>query len=98
MHSLLHDIPRFLILFLDELFLIVNQMLSIRAFGRRVKCNWRTAFQPKQSKPTRKLLLRCDKWSFEEPINPTLVSLPAIYYNFQLLSGLLDPVAQSVAS
>ena len=35
MHSLLHDIPRFLILFLEELFLIFNQMLSIRAFGRR---------------------------------------------------------------
>ena len=35
MHSLLHDIPRFLILFQDELFLIFNQMLSIRAFGRR---------------------------------------------------------------
>ena len=34
--SLLHDIPRFLILFLEELFLIFNQMLSIRAFGRRV--------------------------------------------------------------
>ena len=36
MHSLLHDIPRYFILFLDELFLIFNQMLSIRAFGRRV--------------------------------------------------------------
>ena len=36
MHSLLHDIPRFLILFLEELFLTFNQMLSIRAFGRRV--------------------------------------------------------------
>ena len=35
MHSLLHDIPQFLILFLDELFLIFNQMLSIREFGRR---------------------------------------------------------------
>ena len=35
MHSLLHDIPWFLILFLGELFLIFNQMLSIRAFGRR---------------------------------------------------------------
>ena len=35
MHSLLHDILRFLILFLEELFLIFNQMLSIRAFGRR---------------------------------------------------------------
>ena len=35
MHSLLHDIPRLLILFLQELFLIFNQMLSIRAFGRR---------------------------------------------------------------
>ena len=36
MHSLLHDIPRFLFLFLEELFLIFNQMLSIQAFGRRV--------------------------------------------------------------
>ena len=35
MHSLLHDIPRFFILFLEELFLIFKQMLSIRAFGRR---------------------------------------------------------------
>ena len=35
MHSLLHDIPRFLILSLEELFLIFNQMLSIRAFSRR---------------------------------------------------------------
>ena len=36
MHSLLLDISRFLILFLEELLLIFNQMLSIRAFGRRV--------------------------------------------------------------
>ena len=36
MHSLLHDISRCLILFLEELFLIFNQMLSIRAFGRCV--------------------------------------------------------------
>ena len=36
MHSLLHDIPRLLILFLEDLFLIFNQMLSIQAFGRRV--------------------------------------------------------------
>ena len=36
MYSLLHDIPRFFILFLEELFLIFNQMLSIRAFGRHV--------------------------------------------------------------
>ena len=36
MHSLLHDIPRFLILFLEELFLIFNQMSSIRALSRRV--------------------------------------------------------------
>ena len=35
MHSLLHDIPQFLILFLEELFLIFNKMLSIWAFGRR---------------------------------------------------------------
>ena len=41
MHSLLRDIPQFLILFLDELFLIFNQMLSIRAFGRRGHAqNW----------------------------------------------------------
>ena len=33
MHSLLHD-------FLDDLFLILNQMLSIRAFGRRDGCSW----------------------------------------------------------
>ena len=32
----MHDIPRFLILFLEELFLIFNQMLSIEAFGRRL--------------------------------------------------------------
>ena len=37
MHSLLHDIPRFLILFLEELFIIFNQMMSIWAFGRRVE-------------------------------------------------------------
>ena len=36
MHSLLHDIPRFFILFLEELFLIFNQMFSIRAFGLHV--------------------------------------------------------------
>ena len=36
MHRLLDDIPRFLILFLEELFLIFNQMLSIGSFGRRV--------------------------------------------------------------
>ena len=30
MHSLLQDIPRFLILLLEELFLIYNQMLSIQ--------------------------------------------------------------------
>ena len=34
MHSLLHDIPQFLILLLEELFLIFNQILSIQAFGR----------------------------------------------------------------
>ena len=38
MHSLLHGIPRFLILFLEELFLIFNQMLSIRTFGRGGYC------------------------------------------------------------
>ena len=32
MHRLLHDIPRFLILFLEEF----NQMLSIGVFGRHV--------------------------------------------------------------
>ena len=36
MYRLLHDIPRFLILFLEELFLIFNQMLSIGSFDRRV--------------------------------------------------------------
>ena len=36
MHSLMHDIPPFFILFLEELFLIFNRMLSIRAFGRCV--------------------------------------------------------------
>ena len=36
MHSLLLDSSRFFIIFLEELFLIFNQMLSIRAFGRRV--------------------------------------------------------------
>ena len=40
MHSLLHDIPRFLILFLEELILIFNQLFSIRAFGRRVIVVW----------------------------------------------------------
>ena len=35
MHIPLHDIPRFSIFFLEELFLIFNQMLSFRAFGRR---------------------------------------------------------------
>ena len=29
--------PDFLIFFIEQLFLIFNQMLSIRAFGRRVK-------------------------------------------------------------
>ena len=43
---LLHDIPRFFILFLEELFLIFNQMLSIPAFGRRDSCilNWSKPF------------------------------------------------------
>ena len=36
MHSLLHDIPRFLILSLEELFSIFSQMLTIREFGRWV--------------------------------------------------------------
>ena len=35
MHSLMHDLSRFFMLFLEELFLIFNQMLSIQAFGRR---------------------------------------------------------------
>ena len=39
MHSLLQDIPRFLILFLEELFLIFNQMLSIQGFGRQVQAS-----------------------------------------------------------
>ena len=34
-HRLLHDIPRFFIFFIEQLFLIFNQMLSIPAFGRR---------------------------------------------------------------
>ena len=34
MHRLLHDIPPFLILFLEQFF-IFNQMLSIRSFVRR---------------------------------------------------------------
>ena len=34
--GLLHDIPQFLIFFIEQLFLIFYQMLSIRAFGRRV--------------------------------------------------------------
>ena len=46
MHSPLHDIPPFLILFMEELFLILfNQMLSIRAFGRRAKV------MPRNQKP-----------------------------------------------
>ena len=40
MYSLLHDIPRFFILFLEEWFLIFNQMLSILAFGRRAIWWW----------------------------------------------------------
>ena len=32
---MLHEIPQFVILFLEEMFLIFNQMWSIRAFGRR---------------------------------------------------------------
>ena len=36
MHGLLHDIPRFFILFLEERFILFNQILSIQAFGRRV--------------------------------------------------------------
>ena len=35
LHRLLHGIPRFLIIFLEELFLIFNRMLSIGSFGRR---------------------------------------------------------------
>ena len=35
MQRLLHDIPRFLIVFLQELFLIFSQMLNIGSFGRR---------------------------------------------------------------
>ena len=35
MDRLLHDIPRFIILFLEQLFFIFNQMLSIGLFGRR---------------------------------------------------------------
>ena len=36
LERLLHDIPRFLMCFIEQLFLIFNQMLSIQAFGRRV--------------------------------------------------------------
>ena len=32
-----HDILNFFIFFIEQLFLIFNQMLSIQAFGRRVK-------------------------------------------------------------
>ena len=43
-------IPRFSILFLEELFLIFNQMLSIRALGRRVRggsmCNGNSFINP----------------------------------------------------
>ena len=34
MHTLLHDIPGFFILFLEQFFLIFNKMLSIGTFGR----------------------------------------------------------------
>ena len=34
-HRLLHDIPQFSILFLEQLIFILNQWLSIRAFGKR---------------------------------------------------------------
>ena len=34
---LLHDIPRILIFFIEQLFIIFNQMLRIRAFGRSVE-------------------------------------------------------------
>ena len=46
MRSLLHDIPQFFILFLEELFYIFNQILSIRLLGRRDFC---------ESSPLRKL-------------------------------------------
>ena len=37
MHRLVHEIPEILILFLVQLFLIFNQMLSIGSLGRPVK-------------------------------------------------------------
>ena len=37
MRRLLHDIPQFLILCLEQLFFIFDQMLSTGLFGRRVK-------------------------------------------------------------
>ena len=33
-HRLLHDILRFLIFFIEQLFIIFNQMLSVQAFCR----------------------------------------------------------------
>ena len=33
MHMLIHDIPRYFILFPEQLVLIFNQMLSIELFG-----------------------------------------------------------------
>ena len=33
---MLHDIPRFFIFFIEQLFFIFNQMLSIRVLGRSV--------------------------------------------------------------
>ena len=44
MHSLLHDIPRFLILLLEDLFIIFNRMLSIRAFGRHESISYHNYF------------------------------------------------------
>ena len=35
MHKLLHEIPHFFILFLEQLFKIFNRMLSIGSFGMR---------------------------------------------------------------
>ena len=46
MHSLLHNIPQFLILFLEELFVIFTQMLKIWSFGRRVCVMRKNDFSP----------------------------------------------------
>ena len=61
MYSLLLDIPRFFILFLEEFFLIFNQMLSIQAFGRR-ELAWSAHNLCKQIRP-RSGLTNYQAWS-----------------------------------